>query len=158
MLIPVAAKNSKIHSLPRRFLDPRRPNRKPTSEEVEEQLIQYEPVLQDHPQRVLSHSYEVRKIFIAILSCRYSFLCIRYQVANVKRIVTAPALLESTSLVFAYGLDLFLTRVSPSGTFDVLNENFNKVQLVLTIVALVVAIVITKPMVQRKRLRERWYQ
>ena len=75
-----------------------------------------------------------------------------------KRIVTAPALLESTSLVFTYGLDLFLTRVSPSGTFDVLSENFNKVQLVLTIAALVVAIVVTKPMVQRKRLREKWYQ
>jgi hypothetical protein len=80
------------------------------------------------------------------------------QVTNVKRIVTAPSLLESTSLVFTYGLDLFSTRVSPSGTFDVLSENFNKVQLVLTIVALALAIVVTKPMVQRKRLRERWYQ
>jgi len=48
--------------------------------------------------------------------------------------------------------------VSPSGTFDVLSENFNKVQLVLTIAAVVVAIVVTKPMVQGKRLRERWYQ
>jgi hypothetical protein len=135
--IILAVKNSKIQSLPRRFLDPRRPNRKLTSEDAEEQLIQYEPVLQNHPQRVLSHNYEV---------------------TNVKRIVTAPSLLESTSLVFTYGLDLFSTRVSPSGTFDVLSENFNKVQLVLTIVALALAIVVTKPMVQRKRLRERWYQ
>lgn len=77
---------------------------------------------------------------------------------NVRRIVTAPALLESTSLVFAYGLDLFHTRVAPSGTFDVLSEDFNKAQLVLTIIALAIAIVVTKPMVQRKRLRERWYQ
>jgi hypothetical protein len=67
-------------------------------------------------------------------------------------------LLESTSLVFVYGLDLFFTRIAPSGTFDVLSENFNKVQLVLTVVGLVVAIMVTKPMVHRKRLRERWYQ
>jgi ER membrane protein complex subunit 1 len=80
------------------------------------------------------------------------------QVANAKRILTAPALLESTSLVFVYGLDLFLTRVAPSGTFDVLSEDFNKVQLVLTIIGLAVAIIVTKPMVQQKRLRERWYQ
>lgn len=76
--------------------------------------------------------------------------------ANVRKIVTAPALLESTSLVFAYGLDLFHTRIAPSGTFDVLSENFNKAQLVLTIIGLAGAIVVTKPMVQRKRLRERW--
>jgi hypothetical protein len=71
--------------------------------------------------------------------------------------VTSPALLESTSIVFAYGLDLFLTRIAPSNTFDVLNENFNKAQLVLTVSGLAVAIMITKPMVARKRLRERWY-
>lgn len=75
-----------------------------------------------------------------------------------RQIITAPSLLESTSLVLALGTDLFLTRVATSGTFDVLSENFNKVQLVLTVVGLAVAIAVTKPMVRRKRLRERWYQ
>jgi len=136
--IIVATPDHKIHSIPRRFLNPRRPiNRKPTNEEQEEFLIQYDPVLPDDPRRVLSHTY---------------------QVANTERIVTSPSLLESTSLVFAYGLDMFLTRVAPSNTFDVLSENFNKAQLVLTVGGLALAIMITKPMVQRKRLRERWYQ
>jgi hypothetical protein len=67
-------------------------------------------------------------------------------------------LLESTSLVFAFGLDLFITRIAPSNTFDVLNENFNKVQLVFTVSGLLLAILITRPMVERKRLREKWYQ
>jgi ER membrane protein complex subunit 1 len=80
------------------------------------------------------------------------------QVANTQRVITAPALLESTSLVFAYGLDMFLTRVAPSNTFDVLSESFNKVQLVFTISGLALAIIITKPMVRRKKLREKWYQ
>lgn len=79
------------------------------------------------------------------------------QVANVQRIITSPALLESTSLAFAYGLDMFLTRVAPSNTFDVLSENFNKVQLVITITGLLIAILVTRPMVQRKKLREKWY-
>lgn len=92
-----------------------------------------------------------------MISCPF-LIAFALQVANVKHIVTAPTLLESTSLVLAYGLDLFLTRVAPSGTFDVLSEDFNKVQLVLTIIGLAIAIVVTKPMVQRKRLRERWYQ
>ena len=79
------------------------------------------------------------------------------QVAKTRRIITSPAVLESTSLVFAFGLDLFCTRVAPSGTFDVLSENFNKVQLVFTIGGLALAIAVARPMVQRKRLREKWY-
>jgi hypothetical protein len=60
-------------------------------------------------------------------------------------------------IVFAHGLDLFLSRVAPSGTFDVLSEEFNKLQLVLTILGLCVGIAVARPIVQRKALRERWY-
>jgi hypothetical protein len=84
--------------------------------------------------------------------------CAPRQVAGVREILTAPALLESTSLVFAYGLDLFGTRVAPSKTFDVLSESFNKAQLALTVLGLAGAIVMTGPAVRRKRLRERWYR
>ncbi|PCH43293.1 DUF1620-domain-containing protein [Wolfiporia cocos MD-104 SS10] len=134
--IIVANNNYQIQSFPRRFLDPRRPKHKPTNQELEEWLIQYDALIPDDPKRVLSHNYRV---------------------IGTKHILTSPALLESTSLVFAYGQDLFFTRVAPSGTFDVLSENFNKAQLVFTIAGLALAIVIAKPMVRRKRLREKWY-
>jgi hypothetical protein len=68
-----------------------------------------------------------------------------------------PTQLESTSLVFAYGLDMFLTRVAPSGTFDVLSEGFNKIQLVCTVVGLAVAIVVTKTLVKSRALKAKWY-
>ena len=58
--------------------------------------------------------------------------------------MTSAALLESTSLVFAHGLDLFSTRVMPSGTFDILSDSFNKAQLVLTILGLTVGIIVVK--------------
>ncbi|KAJ7065423.1 hypothetical protein C8F01DRAFT_1125582, partial [Mycena amicta] len=137
--IIVATQNNKIHEIPRRMLNPRRPkDRKPTAEEQqEEQLLPYDLMMPDDPRRTISHKYEVR---------------------NTRNIITSPALLESTSLVFAYGLDLFFTRVAPSSTFDILSESFNKVQLVLTVFGLGLGIVITRPMVKRKRLRERWYQ
>ncbi|KAL1673638.1 hypothetical protein EV122DRAFT_222229, partial [Schizophyllum commune] len=102
--------------------------------DAEELLIQYGPILPDDPKRILSHKYEI---------------------TDTAKIITSPALLESTSLVYAYGLDMFLTRVSPSGTFNVLSEGFNKIQLVLTISA--IGLVVTRPMVRRKKLRERWY-
>ena len=74
-----------------------------------------------------------------------------------KAILSSPALLESTALVFAHGLDLFGARAAPSGTFDVLSDAFNKAQLVLTGAGLALAILVTRPMVRRKRVRERWY-
>lgn len=91
------------------------------------------------------------------MCCDPEVLLISQQVSNVRKIITAPALLESTSLVFAYGLDLFFTRVAPSKTFDVLSESFNKTQLVFTVGGLLIAIFMTRPMVRRKQLREKWY-
>jgi hypothetical protein len=98
--------------------------------------MQYDPVLLDHPKAVLSHEYDV---------------------AHTQRIVTAPSLLESTSLVFTSGLDIFLTRTSPSGTFDLLSETFNKKQLIWTVGGLLVALLVAVPMVREKRLNGRWY-
>ncbi|KAI0052505.1 DUF1620-domain-containing protein [Auriscalpium vulgare] len=134
--ILVANTKGQIQSFTRLMLNPRRPKNKPTAEEQEEWLVQYDPIITDEPRRVLSHNYRV---------------------ANIRRIVTSPALLESTSLVFAYGLDLFFTRTAPSGRFDVLSENFNKAQLIFTISGLAIGIMVAKPMVRRKKLQEKWY-
>jgi hypothetical protein len=153
----VATVDGQIQSFPRLLLNPRRTKDKPTAEEQEEWLVQYDSVLPDDTHRVLSHNYHVRYMPFQghMVSTPFS---LELQVANVRHILTAPALLESTSLAFAYGLDLFCTRVAPSGTFDVLNETFNKAQLVFTICGLAVAIVVTRPLVRQKRRREKWYQ
>jgi len=66
----VATKNHRIQSFPRRLLDPRRPHRKPTAEELEEFLVEYDPVLPNDPRRVLSHNYDVSPstiVFIDII-------------------------------------------------------------------------------------------
>jgi ER membrane protein complex subunit 1 len=69
---------------------------------------------------------------------------------------SSPAFLESTSLVLASGLDLFFTRVAPSGEFDVLSEGFSKSQLLATIAALAIALAVLQPLVQAKMLRKQW--
>jgi hypothetical protein len=79
------------------------------------------------------------------------------QVLGINRLLAASTLLESTSCTLAYGLDLFYTRVTPSGTFDLLGAGFNKMQLMLTIIGLSVAIVIVRPLVARKQLHAHWY-
>lgn len=79
------------------------------------------------------------------------------QLISTKHIVASPALLESTSILFAYGLDLFGSRITPSGTFDILSDAFNKTQLLLTIAVLVVGLVFAKPAVDRRLMRSKWY-
>lgn len=119
-------------SISRAFLDPRRPvGRDATLAESEEGLFKYSPILDFDPKWTLSHKRELMSI---------------------SNIVTSPSLLESTSLVFAFGdVDLFHTRVSPIGAFDLLGKGFSKLQLVLTVVALAVGTTVVAPFVSLMR-------
>ena len=65
-------------------------------------------------------------------------------------------MLESTSLVFAFGLDLFLTRATPARTFDMLGEDFNKVGLFGATTAMAIATVVSGWYVSRKELAAAW--
>jgi hypothetical protein len=126
LLCTLPASNA-IVGITRNVLDPRRPvGRDPTPGEMEEGLMKYNPVIEFDPKMMLTHKREVM---------------------GVKRVITSPSLLESTSLVLAYGLDVFGTRVAPSFAFDVLGKDFNRVGLVLTVVALFVGVTAVAPMV-----------
>ena len=128
---------NQVSTIPRRLLDPRRPIGKPTASDKEEMLIPYEPYIPSDPRRTISH---------------------KYQILGAKHLTSSPALVESTSLLLAHGLDLFFSRgVTPSGTFDILTDGFNKVQLLLTLAVLSAGIFVAKPAVQRKALRAKWF-
>ncbi len=70
--------------------------------------------------------------------------------------MTIPAPLESTCPVFAYGLDLFYTCTAPSRTYDSLTEDFSYALLLITIVALFIAIAATYVLADHKELAEKW--
>ncbi|EOD18683.1 hypothetical protein EMIHUDRAFT_470207 [Emiliania huxleyi CCMP1516] len=97
----------------------------------------------------------------------------RHTVARPRAIVAAPTVLESTSLVFSYGLDLFLTRAAPARTFDQppprvtrrpppfppprqLNEDFNKLGLLGACLGMLVATVATSMYSARRDLNAAW--
>ncbi|KAM0432212.1 hypothetical protein ACHAPT_004748 [Fusarium lateritium] len=126
-----------IVGLSRQILDPRRPvGRDSTPAEKEaEGLIKYTPGIEIDPKSVVSHQRNV---------------------LGVKGIVASPAVVESTSLVVAYGVDVFGTRVAPSGVFDILGNGFNKVTLMSTVVALLGGVLFLSPMVRRKQINRRW--
>ncbi|TVY33476.1 ER membrane protein complex subunit [Lachnellula subtilissima] len=135
-LICTIASSNAIIGIPRTLLDPRRPvGRDPTTAEMEEGVFRYQPYIEFDPKLVLTHKREV---------------------IGVKDVITSPAVLESTSLLFAYGIDIFGTRVAPSAAFDILGKGFNKLSLVGTVLALWAGVVVLAPMVRRKQINGRW--
>ncbi|PNY25992.1 ER membrane protein complex subunit 1 [Tolypocladium capitatum] len=116
-----------ILGLSRNVVDPRRPvGRDPAPAEMEaEMLMRYSPALEIDPRNILSHERDV---------------------LGVAGIVATAAVVESTSLLVAYGLDVYATRVAPSGVFDILGRGFNKTTLVGTVLALFVGVAFLAPM------------
>jgi len=124
-----------IYGIGKRMVDPRRKLGAPSNEDREEGLIPYDPFLPVNPKGMVSYNQTV---------------------ARVRNIVTFPANLESTSLILAYGLDMFFTRTNPSKTFDSLTDEFEYGLLLLTIALLVVALVVSSRLANRKALRAKW--
>lgn len=136
LLVTLADSNG-IVGIPRQFLDPRRPvDKDPSSQQqMEEGLMRYFPLVDFDPKWYITHKNEV---------------------IGIENIIITPSSMESTSLIFAYGLDVFSTRVNPSFPFDILGNSFNKHQLILTVIALTAAAFAVAPFVQKKQTNGLW--
>ena len=78
------------------------------------------------------------------------------QLEGIDRLEIADTWLESTSVVVAFGLDMFVARIMPEKSFDVLGEDFNKGAILLTIVGLVVLNVIVQRWFTIKSAKEKF--
>jgi hypothetical protein len=77
-------------------------------------------------------------------------------VFNIRGIHTVATGLESTSVVFAYGLDLFYTRVFPSRIFDQLKDDFDFMFIGWSTVAFVVGSFIAKRFAAIHQTKKAW--
>uniref|UniRef100_A0A8R7JY39 ER membrane protein complex subunit 1 n=2 Tax=Triticum urartu TaxID=4572 RepID=A0A8R7JY39_TRIUA len=130
----IGTTGDQVLALDKRFLDPRR-SLNPTQQEKEEGIIPLTDSLPIIPQSYVTHSLQVEAL---------------------RGIVSIPAKLESTTLVFTYGVDLFYTRLAPSRTYDSLTDEFSYALLLITIVALVAALFVTWIWSEKKELRDKW--
>lgn len=138
----VIAATSRHHilSLPKRggYLSARRPVDKDPSaaEAAEEGLTRYDSLLgYDAARQVLSHTR---------------------QVLGISALLSAPTVLESTSAVVGYGLDIFGTKVAPSGLFDVLTPSFGRSKLLYTLLGMTGLLMYLKPLVGKRKTNNLW--
>ncbi len=122
-----------VYGLPKRFLDARRPF--DAAATVVEGLVPYHPALPVVPQLVANYNQTV---------------------ARLAGLRTAGTGLESTSLYFAFGLDLHAGRVHPSKKFDVLNADFGYATLAGSLVGLAVGVAWLARLAHRHTLEGLW--
>jgi len=71
-------------------------------------------------------------------------------------VACAPAAMESTCIMLARGLDLFLSRVQPSRTFDLLPDDFPFGTLAVFTAAMVAAACALRVMDARAAVKRKW--
>ncbi|AJQ43071.1 Emc1p [Saccharomyces cerevisiae YJM1574] len=72
------------------------------------------------------------------------------------QLISIPTNLESTSIICDLGLDVFCTRITPSGQFDLMSPTFEKGKLLITIFVLLVITYFIRPSVSNKKLKSQW--
>ncbi|BES94289.1 Protein of unknown function (DUF1620) [Nesidiocoris tenuis] len=123
-----------VMEMPWVLLDPRR-SVMPTPEMREEGIVPYIPELGLPHESIITYNHTLESI---------------------RGVHTSASGLESTCLVFVYGLDLFYTRVTPSKTFDVLKDDFEYWLITAVLSALVTGAYVTKRLASRKALMLAW--
>jgi len=76
--------------------------------------------------------------------------------SQVRGIVSTPTSLESTSLVFCYGLDLFFSPVQSAKAYDVLSPGFNYITVFAAVGCVVTGLTLSSLFAKRRTLQERW--
>ncbi|XP_073989835.1 ER membrane protein complex subunit 1 isoform X2 [Rhodnius prolixus] len=130
----VGLSTGSVMEVPWAVLDPRR-SINPTAEMRDEGVLPYMPELVLPLESIITYNHTL---------------------ASIKDIHTSAATLESTSLVFVHGLDIFYTRVAPSKTFDVLKDDFEYWLITAVLSGLILAAFITKRLASRKALKLAW--
>ncbi|EPX73024.1 ER membrane protein complex subunit 1 [Schizosaccharomyces octosporus yFS286] len=134
--ILVSLSSNQLGMIPQSILSPLRPVQKQNEKPQPSSFVPYEPVMTIFDDRILSYDQRLY---------------------GIKKMISEPSTFESTTLVLAFGLDVFFTRTAPSMPFDMLSSYFDKKQLVLTTLGILFTVLITRPMVKRKQLNAKWY-
>lgn len=121
--------------MPWMLLDPRRQSMVPPEKQREEGIIPYIPELVIQHENIVNYNQTV---------------------ARISGIYTAPSGLESTCLVLVYGLDIFVTRVSPSKTFDLLKEDFDYFLISTVLIGLITASYVVRHLAAKKTIKQAW--
>ena len=143
-----------ILEISKRILDARR-TMEMTPELREEMLIPYMPEIPIATEDLVNYNQTVMQI-TGIKTAYVYFLSFYHICKAYAKFFCSASGLESTSLMFAYGLDLFYTRLTPSGTFDVLKDDFDYLLISIVLASLVIASLVFRRISRYQTLKQAW--
>ncbi|KYQ89485.1 hypothetical protein DLAC_10160 [Tieghemostelium lacteum] len=134
--ILIGLKSGQILPVDKKFINSRRPYpEEVTPNDAEEGLMPYSPKLNFPP---------------------WFYVTYNISIPNLKSITSQGTDLESTSLVFSSGLDLFCTSITPSQPYDILSDDFNHLALILTSIVLLILAMVTKNLKSKYTIDKKW--
>lgn len=128
--------NNDIIEVESKYLDGLSKERKLSSKEEENGIMNYNPMLRYNPLNILNENVSV---------------------IGIKGVKSTHAKIESTSIIVCYGEDLFFSHVKPIKPFDMLPSDFNFKILILVTLILTGLTYVLKMKVMEKRLNSEWY-
>jgi ER membrane protein complex subunit 1 len=85
-----------------------------------------------------------------------SFLTHHQQVHGLSHIASASTRMESTSLVLAWGVDIFFCHVQPADAFDMVSQDFDTLSLLGTVGTLIVLTLGSRSIFRKRKLATAW--
>lgn len=135
--VVISTRSGSVVAIPKGVLDGRRPFKAANKKNQAPGFI-YEPYIVPADTFILSHYRSLAG------SNKHSF------------IMTIPTEMDSTTYVLSVDTDVFVTTTKPSQSFDTLTSSFNRKTLILTMITLMLAILVVKPMSENKKLKDLW--
>lgn len=133
----LGTKDGQIHGIDRKVLEPRRPVGPLKDTEKKEGLFQYNELIPSIPYNIITYNIT--------------------SIDNINHIISSTTDLESQTLIMSYGYDhIYITRISPSRSFDLLPESFNKLLILLVVIILCIIQYIINRMSTKKLLGFSW--
>ena len=124
-----------VLAIDRKLIDPRRPVGTPSANDQAEGLMPFDPALPLAHTQIITHAREV---------------------ARLRRIDAEPTHMESASVVVATGLDVVVTRATPSAMFDSLDPDFSFLTVVGLLLVGAVAVVVARFFLHQSMLKRAW--
>lgn len=151
----MATTTGHLLEVPWAFLDPRRP----LGEPKEEGAIPYIPELPMPSESMINYNktlFRVDGIYTTPSSLESTCLVFVYGLGNFIFVVYVLNTLLNLQMYLIHVLDLFYTRVAPSKTFDVLKEDFDYLVIIIVTTVLLVSAYVTKNLASQKALKQAW--
>merc|ERR1719265_2947186 len=142
----MALSTDHIFRVSKDLLNPRRPH---PSGSIDKEL--------NFPSQFAPTKEEAMPPYNAMLPLKPTDVLTHYNpMSRVVGIASSPTALESTSIVFCYGLDLYFAPVQTAKAYDVLRPGFNYTLLYASVGSVLACFIVTSYLARRKALYDRW--